>query len=81
MDGLEPLKITVNMDRQCCFASIIVNTVNVWRKSMIRKGRNIDDDRQSLSSINVPPFIRGDVLTVDRRKELTCTRTLTADVC
>lgn len=56
MDHDYPLKITVNTHRQCCSASIIVNTVNVMRKSMNLQGMSVDDHRQSLSSINVPPL-------------------------
>jgi len=46
MGLVERLKIIVNVHRQCCFASIIVNIVNVWRKSMILQGMSVDGDRQ-----------------------------------
>jgi hypothetical protein len=53
MDDDHPLKIIVNVHRQCGFASIIVNIVNTWRKSMNLQGGGIDGDRQSPSSINI----------------------------
>lgn len=62
MDHDHSLKMTVNVHRQCCFPSIIVNTVKTCRKSMNLKGSGIDGHRQSLSSINVPP-LRGGLLT------------------
>lgn len=58
MDHVEGVKIIVNVHRQCCFASIIVNVVNVERKSMNIQGRGIDGHRQWVSSIN-PPFLIG----------------------
>lgn len=58
MDHVEGVKIIVNVHRQCCFASIIVNGVNMEPKSMNLKGESVDDHRQCASSIN-PPFLIG----------------------
>lgn len=61
-------KMTVNIHRQHGFASTCVNTVNAWRKPLNLQGDGVDGHRQSLSSINVPPLIEGDMLTVRNSK-------------
>ena len=53
MDHDHPLKIIVNVHRQCCFASSIVKIVSVAPKSMNIQGMGIDDHRQSSASINI----------------------------
>lgn len=60
MDHDPSLKMTINVHHQCCFASIIINTINTWRKYMILQGMSIDHHHQCRSSINVPPLIEGD---------------------
>ena len=63
-------KMTVNIHHQHGFASTCVNTVNIRCKSMNLQDDGVDSHRQWLSSINVPPLIEGDMLTVmDSRGE------------
>jgi hypothetical protein len=60
MDRLEPSIVTVN----ALSPSMTIKTVNGQRKCRSLKRKRIDGYRQWRLSINVPPLIRGDLLTV-----------------
>ena len=73
-------KVDVNNGRDTLYAELYnrirqadamaeIFTVNTWRKSMNLYGDGIDSDRQSASSINVPPLIEGDLLTLITKED------------